>query len=168
MSLKDQNKTVDPDLYKKALQYAFLLLKYRPRSIAEIVSRLKKREYPQSIVQSVLSFLQEKRFLDDNEFALLFVASADNKGWGPRKIVANLRKFQVSPEIIQSAMTAHGDFRLGLSDLVDKTIGRYRDPNRYQKIVRFLLGRGFVYSDILQVLNEKGVFYREQRGLKEK
>jgi len=51
---------------EKARAYAFLLLKFRPRSSQEISDRLKQKKYPSSVTKETVEFLKEKKFSIQN------------------------------------------------------------------------------------------------------
>ncbi|MCK4649219.1 RecX family transcriptional regulator, partial [bacterium] len=60
---------------KKAKDYAFKLLSYRPRSIKEIRNRLKKKDYSSKVILEVIKDLKRLKFLNNKEFARMWVES---------------------------------------------------------------------------------------------
>ncbi len=62
-------KNSDSDNYGQALQYAFLLLRYRDRSEKEIVSRLQKKGFIEETGGKVRDYLKDKGFIDDLRLA---------------------------------------------------------------------------------------------------
>lgn len=137
--------------YKKALNYSFLLLKYRARSEEEIKYRLKRKKYNTKTIEKVLDYLKENNYLNDEDFTRMFVSSSLNKGWGGRKINFALKKLGINEELIEKALVDKKGQREKLRELIKKRLTRYKgDKNLYQKIVRQLVTRGFEYSDILK------------------
>lgn len=145
--------------YNKALNYSYLLLKYRPRARREIVERLGKKGYSSSVIEEVLSSLESYNYINDEEFSRLFVSSSRLKGWGRKKIDYALKNFGITEHLRKEALKDKEVFREDLKELIKKKLSRYKEKkNAYQKIIRYFAGRGFDYSDIkneLQDLNFK-------------
>jgi regulatory protein len=143
------------DNFKKALNYAFLLLKYRPRAKQEIISRLRKKGYSISIIEKVLAYLEENKYLDDRSFAQAFASSRLSKGWGRKKIEFHLKKLGVPEEFIRETLDKK-DFKEKIKELIEKKIKYYKGKNLYQKILKYLLAKGFDYHQILEELEKIG------------
>ncbi|MEI8348784.1 MAG: regulatory protein RecX [Candidatus Omnitrophota bacterium] len=144
--------------YTKALNYAFLLLKYRPRSQEEIKRRLKRKGYSPSLIENVLQYLLAHQYLDDGAFAHMFVASCLAKGWGARRIDFALKQLGVAESIRKEAQPGKDEVRKSLREIIQKRSSRPRNSkNAYQKLVRHLLTRGFNYADIVSELENIGV-----------
>ncbi|UCG35179.1 MAG: regulatory protein RecX [Candidatus Omnitrophota bacterium] len=147
--------------FDKALGYAFLLLKYRARSKKEIIDRLKRKGYPPSSTDKVIAYLQEYNYLNDEEFARMFVSSSLEKGWGPRRIKFEFKKLGVGPKIFERFLATR-DFKdkkkEKIHQLIERKIQFYKGKkNSTQKIIRFLVGKGFEYDEIFKALDELGV-----------
>ena len=147
--------------FDKALKYAFLLLKYRARSKKEIIDRLRRKGYPPSPIDKVIVFLEGYNYLNDEEFARMFVSSSVQKGWGERRIEFELKKLGVAPKFFESLLKSK-DFkekkRQNLYQLIERKMHFYEGKkNRPQKIIRFLVGKGFECDEIFKAMNELGV-----------
>ncbi|MFA5272258.1 MAG: regulatory protein RecX [Candidatus Omnitrophota bacterium] len=141
--------------YNKALNYSYLLLKYRPRARREIVERLSKKGYPSSVIDKVVSSLESYNYINDEEFTCLFVASSRLKGWGRKKIDYALKRFGITENLRKEALKDKLKFRQDLKELIKKKVFRYKEKkNAYQKIVRHFASRGFDYSDIVKELED--------------
>lgn len=141
--------------YNKALNYAYLLLKYRPRARREIVDRLGKKGYAVSVIDKVLSSLESYNYINDEEFARLFVSSGRLKGWGRKKIDYALKRFGITECLRKEALKDKEVFREDLKELIKKKLSRFKQKkNAYQKIVRYFAARGFDYSDIIKELQD--------------
>ena len=146
------------DNYNKALNYSFLLLKYRQRSKYEIIERLKSKNYTDSVAKKVISFLEEHDFINDEAFAPLFVNSCIQKSWGPKRIRYALKKLGVDEELIKQSLPDKEVTKEVLKELAQKKVTYYKGKkNSYPKTVNALLRKGYNYGDIFQVLNELGV-----------
>ena len=137
--------------FNKALNYSFLLLKYRPRAKGELAQRLKLKKYSSSVIKKVLTYLEESAYIDDQEFARLFVSSCLQKGWGRRRIDYTLKKFGVDESIRIEALGDDQIYRERMREIMKKKIAYYKGKkNAFSKVLRSLLSRGFEYSDIMQ------------------
>lgn len=86
---------------KKALNYSFLLLRYRARAKEELTKRLKIKEYSSGIIRETLTYLEKNGYIDDEKFAQLFVSCYLDKGWKPRRINFKLKELGVAEELIK-------------------------------------------------------------------
>tara|TARA_B100000315_G_C14506483_1_gene554858 strand:- start:77 stop:556 length:480 start_codon:yes stop_codon:yes gene_type:complete len=150
--------------FNKALNYSFLLLKYRARSRSEIISRLKQKGYNPSTRKQILNYLEENNYINDEDFVRLFVSNSLEKGWGPIKIDFNLKKLGISSQLRKHALG--GDFAYGdmVREIIHKKLEHYkvRRPslsaeNTWQKIVMHLARKGFDYKVINQEMSNLGV-----------
>ncbi|MFH1772213.1 MAG: regulatory protein RecX [Candidatus Omnitrophota bacterium] len=145
--------------FNKALNYAFLLLKYRPRSEKEIAGRLKKKRFTPGTQKEVLAYLSANGYINDTAFARLFVASSLCKGWGRFKIESVLKSFGIKENILKLALCDKEAFRQRLRELIEKRITFYSGKkNAYAKIVRYLASRGFSYSEIIRGLEDLEIY----------
>ncbi|MFA6281205.1 MAG: regulatory protein RecX [Candidatus Omnitrophota bacterium] len=141
--------------YNKALNYAYLLLKYRPRARREIIDRLSKKDFALSVIDKVVSSLESYNYINDEEFSRMFVSSGRLKGWGRKKIDYALKKFGITEALRKEALKDKEIFREDLKGLIKKKISRYKQKkNAYQKIVRHFAARGFDYRDIIKEIEE--------------
>ncbi|NQT28519.1 MAG: RecX family transcriptional regulator [Candidatus Omnitrophica bacterium] len=150
--------------FNKALNYSFLLLKYRARSTNEIVSRLKRRGYTPTVRQKVVDYLEENNYLNDEEFARLYVNCSLEKGWGPIRIDFNLMKLGISEALCKQVL--EGDFACNsrIREIIEEKLEYYKrtkpslpEPKIWQKIVLHLGRKGFDYKVINQEIENLGV-----------
>ena len=90
----------NPLSLQKARNYAFYLLKFRPRSEDEIYQRLKRKKFDQAVIRQTLSFLKDRGFINDEDFARAWVESRIKKPLGLRKLTQELRLKGIDKEII--------------------------------------------------------------------
>ena len=108
--------------YQKARDAALRLLTHRPRSEAEVRTRLAQR-FPDDIIDRVVSALREQSFLNDDEFARLWTESRNNHN--PRSAAAIRRELEskgVSRDIAEEAVAD-----------VDDTDGAYRAATKFSR-----------------------------------
>ena len=146
---------------KKAKDYAFKLLSYRPRSIKEIRNRLKKKDYSSKVILEVIKNLKRLKFLNDKEFA---------KMWMENRIRTRpMGRYRLKQELIQKGIDR---------DLIEKTLSNYREEEEIElareltqrklrrsycslnrltaqrRLYGFLQRRGFSYDTIQEVMKE--------------
>lgn len=143
--------------FNKGLNYCFLLLKYRIRSKNEIIFRLKRKGYPLSLAKEIADYLEKNNYINDRDFVFSFVASCQDKGWGERKIAFSLKKFAVDKDLVKNALSKKEVFREKIRELIERKKNYYKDPNKYQKIFRFLVSRGFSYDAIYSEIEKSGL-----------
>lgn len=158
-------KKLCKDNFNQALAYAFFLLKYRLRSRRETITRLEKKGYAPEIIKQVVKYLQEQKYLDDSNFTYSYIEYAIAKGWGPRKIDYELKKFGIADSLRQEAL-GKISYQEQLQQLIEQKLKLYRSRNKKtsfaqirQKVVRALMGRGFSYQEITAMLVDSGAEY---------
>lgn len=92
------------DDFKKALDYAFMLLKYRNRTEKEIREKLKKKKYPPDTAENVVNKLKDLKFVDDKKFAEEFTKYNLEKGKGIILIRLELLRKGIAREILDPAI----------------------------------------------------------------
>jgi regulatory protein len=145
---------------EKALNY----LSYRARSEKEIKDKLKKKEFPGTIIDEVISDLKRLNLVDDFEFASLWIKDRlEHKPKGERVLKLELLKKGIKKEIIQKALeefypSKTEEMEIAL-ELVKKRERRYKDLDKMvakRRLFNFLLRRGFSYEVVREALDEWG------------
>jgi regulatory protein len=96
---------VNSEAFQKARDYALLLLKFRLRSERELFCRLKQKRFDPRVIKEAISFLKDKGFLDDAEFARSWISSRAKKPLGPRRLRQELRLKGVDKEIVDTELS---------------------------------------------------------------
>lgn len=148
------------DLLQKARGYAFLLLKFRPRSENELRQRLKKKKFNSEIIESTVSFLKDKGFIDDNYFAKTWIESRIKKPLGIRRLKAELSIKGINKEIIDTQINEIKKSYVeeaivgGIArDRLNKIKGIYPQKAK-QRVYAYLLRRGFSPQVVIECLNK--------------
>jgi regulatory protein len=146
------------DDFSKALNYSFLLLKYRPRSKGEIKNRLRQKGYSVSLIGRVLSSLEGQGYLNDEEFTRVFTAAQLAKGYGRRKILMRLKGLEIPEDLSSLFLPDKKAYQNKLKELIEKKLKHCaKAGNNYQKILRYLAMRGFEYQEIINELDNLGI-----------
>lgn len=111
----------------------------------------------------IIASLVQERFVDDARFAGAYVRDkARFAKWGPAKIKYNLKMLGVEEGIIKDALEENGEMFVqdALRELaVRKWKSMKQETDVYMKrakLVRFLVGRGFSYSQIMEFMKDLG------------
>lgn len=147
--------------YNQALQYCYLLLKYRKRSEQELVRRLSLRQCPVQVQKKTIACLRESGLITkDADFAREWAEYKLSSGYGINRIAQGLMQRGISREAIGSLRAVfHGEKRPQVLQAIRqvterKTKQRALDLQQRQKLIRFLLSRGFLSDEIIEVLDE--------------
>jgi len=136
-------------------QRALSFLARRFHSERELLIKLKSKSYEERLIKIVLNGLREKSFIDDQIFANHFIEEKlKRKRWGKNKIRAALFSKGVSASIIDEILQSfdseqdQNDAALGLAKKKIESLKlRETDKRKLaQKIISFLLSRGFDYE----------------------
>ena len=88
--------------FNKARAYVFLLLKFRPRSGKEISQRLKRKKFDPRTIAEVVTYLEEKGFINDTEFARAWLEARIKRGFGFKRIGRELSLKGIDKEILDT------------------------------------------------------------------
>ena len=93
------------DAAAKASDLAAHFLSYEPRTIFEVLQYLKKHEISDEAANSAVNQLNELGYLDDRQYAKLFIKSGLRVGSdGPKSLLRKLTQKGVDPEISQTEL----------------------------------------------------------------
>lgn len=139
------------------------MLSVRARSVRELSQRLRSKGHEPQAVAAEMERLIELGFLHDGNFARERArAMLRSKGWGPRKLRADLARRGVAADLIDLAIAAaYEEFdpdailrREALKRFGERILAEDVDPKLKNKAYRFLLGRGFEPEAIRDLLGE--------------
>ena len=143
-------------------QKAFRLLGRRQHSVFELRTKLWRKEYEQKLIDSVISDLKEKKYLNDDDFIREFVtAKSKSKKWSSKRIKSELIKRGISSKLIDLAMKeqivdsdTENAFSLGKKKY-EMFVKRDLDKIELkQKLYNYLLSKGFDYGTTKNVCNK--------------
>lgn len=153
-------------LTKRAKLRLMNLLKDSDKTVRQLSDRLKRDGYPDDIIQTALAYVASYHYTDDRRYAENYIRSMSGRKSG-KAISLELQKKGVSRELIDEAfLRVHqeaeesgqeeerGDLR-AIRNLIQK---RHFDPStatyeEKQKLIAYLMRKGFSMGDILDVLN---------------
>lgn len=155
--LVGQNKKYH--IRQKALSY----LARRIHSKRELETKLRQKHYEKDLIISVLDDLEENNIINDETFALHFVDEKINrKKWGIIKVRNELMKKGIVSEVVDGIIKIYAgsenqfDNALQLARKKLKLVSNRENDSRKvkQKVLSFLISRGFGYDLSVEVVNE--------------
>lgn len=131
---------------KCALTMVTEMLSRRDHATGEVRDKLACYGFRQPAIDFAVSRATEYRFLDENRFCAYFIEERKRRGWGQRKIETELKRRHVTLEDIpgypEQYFAAEDDLERA-SALLSKR--RVPETRGFEKLVRFLMGKGFSY-----------------------
>ncbi len=162
--------TVDEKLLKKlqtademirAYQIALRFLSYRPRSEAEIRTRLEREKLLPETIDRIIAKLYQERQLDDKRFAEMYTESKmRSKPVGTHRLRRELRQKGISDTIIRHVEQKYCDDETELNNarlLAKKKLStdRSKDPmKRKRHLADYLARRGYGWDVVGVVIEE--------------
>lgn len=145
---------------KRAKDYAFRLLKFRPRAEGELILRLKKKKFSQEIINQIISYLKEKKFIDDEDFAKSWVESRIRIPLGINRLKVELKAKGINQDIISRVLEnakQQYDQSEVVNQLAKEKFSRLKnlDSNKAKRrIYAYLLRRGFPRDMVIDTINQ--------------
>src|SRR3972149_2057540 len=134
---------------EEALQRAFKFLSYRPRSEAEVRTKLGQLGFPRKSVDTTLEKLRSLSLLNDETFAREWARGrAEGRGYGPLRIERELRQKGIERSVIHEVVLeafGQGEGKDKARALLEK---RFRgkdlgDRKVLNRAIAFLQRRGY-------------------------
>ena len=151
-------------MIKKAKAYAFLLFKYRPRSVAEFREKLNKRGFSEDVINGLIADFKKRGLLDDAKFARMWLADRQSlKPMGKIRLIQELRAKGISDFDIEDAI----DNAKGLMNendlakaLAVKRLKHLRGLDKItirRRLAGYLQRRGFSYDIAVKAIKESNL-----------
>jgi regulatory protein len=144
---------------KKAKNYAYRFLSFRPRSSHEVEQKLTEKGFAENVIRSAMADLGRLGYVNDREFAGQWARSRVRlRGFGRRRIDQELRDKGISREIARETLadlfqdSAETDLALREAEKKLKTLSRFEPEVRRRRLAGFLERRGFPAEIIRTVL----------------
>ncbi len=146
--------TIDEE--KKAIARGIFLLASRPHSRAELIRKLTDKGFNREVSESGADFLAERGYLDDREFAKMYLEHLERKGFGKNRLKEELYKKGVPNEIIAETLAEKENGADEIRAFIEKKLrgGQITDQKQKNRIVNGLIRYGFGYNEIKPVLAE--------------
>lgn len=133
---------------------AMRLLVRREHSRRELRNKLEMKGCRATVIDYVLSSLEEEGYLSDARFAEMYVRGRSERGYGPMRIRAELRERGVDDEVIDVCLQPYRD--AWLTHLARVHAKRFKkraaDLTERMRQARFFQARGYTMEQIRAVL----------------
>ncbi len=138
----------------EALNKSLVLIGKNLKTRKQLQIYLKDKGYSEKIAEFVIDKLCEYNYINDENYATLYVRSVKNK-YGKIKIVNNLRQRGVSDNDIDKALENFETDDEVILNLTQKYL-RNKEVNSktLNNLYRFLQSKGFVYDQIKNIVNK--------------
>jgi regulatory protein len=153
-------KTIKQLSQKEALTLITGYCSREERCSADVISKLKEHNLPQTVIDDILEFLIKEKYLDDLRYANAFVSDKFrfNK-WGRIKIGYMLKQKHVSENIIETALDTIDNeayIELLTEELTKKKRSLKNLPEYVLKgkLYQFAAGRGFESDEINKAIKQ--------------
>ncbi|MFM6934690.1 MAG: regulatory protein RecX [Flavobacteriales bacterium] len=128
---------------------------YQERCVSEVRTKLERLGADESLSKEVINYLIEQRFLNEQRFVEAYVQGKLRiKKWGRQKIKAALYQKRIDAKLIQEGIysaISDEEYQLVLASLIERKNSELSTEKnlqiKKQKLMRFLLSRGFQYDE---------------------
>jgi regulatory protein len=150
--------------YERTMRRAFNLLSAKPRSLAELRTRLLEKEWADAeVVDRAIARLQELGYLNDQQYAEQLANSRLSvKPIGKTRLRRDLQRKKLSPTVINQALEnvyeTHDEEALIDQAIAKKTRLRGKPTTREEskKLLDYLMRQGFSYDLAMRKVRAAG------------
>lgn len=153
------NEIISYDEINFGKKAAIRFLNYKQRTEKEVYRKLKSHKLSDESINKIMLFLKEFKFVNDENYAKLFVESKKLlKPEGRRTVRIKLAQKGIDKELSEKSVSenySEEEELIKAKELYDKYRKKVRGKNeadKKQKCYRFLLSKGFTYDLINRVL----------------
>jgi regulatory protein len=141
--------------------YALTLLARRELSVAQIRSRLKKRDFPDADIDAAIARLRASRAVDDGRVARAFARTASAKARGRLRVLREIEALGIDRSTARDAVAevfADLDEDTLLSKALDRKLRgrRVQSAAEFRRLHQFLMRQGFDAARIVRALEARG------------
>lgn len=152
-------KDINKEEFSQARNKAFQLLSYRERTIKEIEDRLQKKEFTTDVIKTVVDYLLENDYLNEERFAEMWIRSRKNNHPRGRKLIyKELKNKGINQRIINKALEHYlsEEEEMEMAEyLRDKWLRRRTEEDKSSyKLKNYLANKGFSYNLVYKVTDK--------------
>jgi len=140
-----------------ALESALHLLSYRARSEKDLRKRLLDKDFNEAVVDAAMARVKEYGYVNDSDYSREVIESHQLTGKGRRTTLWKLRSDGVDPDeaqqLIEEAYPEENEVEVALAWASRRRVD-LSDIKGRQRLTRQLLGRGFNYDVIRDVISQ--------------
>ncbi len=144
--------------FEKAKDCAFWYINKRRYTKKELIEKIISRDYEKELAVEVADYLEELGYIDDRDYARRYIIDAVKlKKRGLKRIKTDLFVKGIPYDIVDSVVA---DFEINCDEALPQLVESkatgvdLSDEKQKNRLISFLLRRGFSYSDILREIKE--------------
>ena len=120
----------------------------------ELTDKLLRMGFAPDVCDAIAEWAQEYYFINDEEYARVYVENASKK-YGKRRIVQALHFKGVASHIIEDVLSEFNfeETKEKLYAEVQRRLGGNFERKNIDKVVRHFLARGFAYEDVRNAID---------------
>ena len=144
-------------LNKRCKERALYILERNDKTEYELRVKLKSSFYPEDIVDATIEFLKKYDYIDDYRYASNYIQIKKNSK-SIRQMEYDMLAKGISRDIIADEMQNQ---KINSREVIEKILkGRKFNISSHSKEecskqIRYLMGKGFLYEEIIAVINER-------------
>lgn len=149
-------------LYKRGKDRALYMLKDSAKTTQEVRRKLQQGFYPPILIERIIEFLSRYHYLDDSGYIQNYYEMWKKKK-SRKEIQYTLLKKGIENQLIKEVIESITD-ESGKEEENDALCCQFdkkakgkdlKNPKDRQKIIQYLMGKGFIYSDIAAELEKR-------------
>ena len=138
--------------YTKARDKALDVLSRKPISQKDLAKKLLEKGYDAEVSDKVIAELSDLGYVNDFDYAALFLEHCRTKMWGTKKIKYEMKQKGIPDSIISDILSDYEEYSLE-EEITAMIISKYSgddfsDMKTKAKVTRYLASRGFDFSMI--------------------
>lgn len=146
MDLEDFRERVDALCRSCAFTMVTEMLSRRDHASGEVREKLSVYGFSEPAIDEAVKRAQAYRFINDDRFCSYFIEERKRRGWGRRKIETELKR----RHIVLDAIPGYPEQYFNDEDDLERALRllerrRVPEERAFEKLVRFLMGKGFSY-----------------------
>lgn len=135
---------------ERAIDLAYKAVARRDLTVAELRSRLERKNVPPEAIDDAVAELEETGFLDDARYARQFAEDKrELEQWGAERITRDLHRRGIAPHLIDAATSTHSrdsELRTALLLLEQRYPAAPRDDRERDRAWQMLVRRGYAHE----------------------
>ena len=148
----------DSAIYEKLTRFCA----YQERCTADVLEKLYKLKVPKDDFDNYLPKLRNENFLNEERYVKAFISAHSKKRWGKTKIKSALSGKRIAGDLIKKYLDLieEGDYDEQIKVLLQKkwkTIKTGTPKDKKNKLIRFLLSKGFEMGKVMGAVKEMEV-----------
>ena len=147
-----------------AREKALNLLSLRPHSQKELRDKLVRKGTEPAAAEAAIGWLTEHGYLDDAAYASAVARHYAKKGYGARRITAELQRRGVARDLQDEALQDLPEPDAEIDRFLRSRLRNPDDPNEVRKASAALSRRGYSWDEIRSALNRLAVSEEDDTG----